>query len=92
MDVLDDLLGWELPSDRWPEVSARLTALAAAVRANDSAGVTAATVQLELISPLMGPGMGKEPTVPPTDAVREQQAEIVDSLRDKPDDDHPRTG
>ncbi|MET1071953.1 MAG: CATRA system-associated protein [Umezawaea sp.] len=92
MDVLDDLLGWELSPGRWSEVSARLSALAAAVRTDDSADVINATVALELISPLMGPGMGKEPTVPSINEVRDKQGEIVNSLRDKPEDDHPRTG
>ncbi|XVS61748.1 CATRA system-associated protein [Actinosynnema sp. CA-299493] len=82
LEVLGDLAGWELPPDRWPEVSARLTALAAAVLAEDDAAVVAATAALELLSPLMGPGMGKEPTTPPPDEVLEKRVEIVDSLRD----------
>ncbi|GAA2687428.1 MULTISPECIES: CATRA system-associated protein [Actinosynnema] len=79
-ELLDDLLDWELTRDKWGQVSARLGELDAAVRADDSTAVVAATAALELLSPLMGPGMGKEPTTPPPDEVREKQVEIVDKL------------
>ncbi|MFC6090999.1 CATRA system-associated protein [Saccharothrix lopnurensis] len=90
LDVLTDIPRWKLHRRSWAEVSVSLRDLATAFRADDTRAVVAATVALELLSPDMSPNLGEEEIVGPPDRVREQRAEILDSITAEPGDG-PRT-
>lgn len=80
LDVLRDALQWRLADQRWAAIRAAVDALRAAVRAGDADGARSAVAELELLGPVRATPVGRAPTVPPPDPVREEINELVHTL------------
>lgn len=80
MDVLEDLLLWELSPARWDGVAGMLDALAAEVADSDLSNLAAATRQLELAGPVRITRIGAVPTEPPPARVRERVNQLIHVL------------
>ncbi|CCH32128.1 CATRA system-associated protein [Actinosynnema sp. NPDC047251] len=81
LDVLDDLIKWQLTARRWERVAELLDELGAAGRAGDDVRLREVVGALELVSPIRATPIGTEPTTPVPPVVLERRNERVDSLR-----------
>jgi hypothetical protein len=80
--TLRDTLGWNLRPARWEQVREALAVLAVAAAAPDPAALREATETLELFAPVrVGTRLGAEPAEPVPASVREQVAELVETLQ-----------
>jgi len=83
--TLRSALGWSLPSEHWEQVRDVLAEVAAAVSAAAPAALSDATETLGFYLPVrVGTRLGDDPAVPAPGFVREQIAELVDSLEAGP--------
>jgi outer membrane receptor protein involved in Fe transport len=81
-ETLQDVLGWNLRPARWEQVRAALAAMTAAATASGPAGLQEATETLEFLAPVrVGTRLGAESPEPAPGSVREQVAELVETLR-----------
>lgn len=79
--ALRGALGWSLPSAHWEQVRYVLAEVAAAASAAAPAALSEATETLGFYLPLrVGTRLGDDPAVPAPGFVREQIAELVDTL------------
>ena len=79
LDVLGDLLHWQLPPARWQQVASVLTELEIAWRARDAAAVREAVADLELSGPVRATRIGSAPTGASPD-VKDRIDALVHSL------------
>jgi len=80
LDVLSDVRQWRLADARWRAVEQVLIAMDAAVQADDSDALMAATADLELAGPLRLTRIGATPVGPPARPVRDRLNRLVHSL------------
>ena len=80
LDVVSDVLQWQLHEARWRPLEQVLAAMDAAVAAGDTAGLMAATANLELAGPLRVTRIGAAPVVPAPAAVRDRLNRLVYAL------------
>jgi hypothetical protein len=79
--TLRGALGWTLPSQHWEQVRDVLAGMAAAASAVEPAALYDATETLSFYMPVrVGTRLGEDPAVPVPGFVREQIAELVDTL------------
>ena len=81
VDVIEDVLEWELTEARWNEVSRITAVVRAAMEAADAQTFRAAVVDLELFGPHRFTRLGMTPRVPAPAPLRDQLNELVHSLR-----------
>jgi hypothetical protein len=81
LDVLHDVLAWQLVEERRQRVIDSLDAMATAVAAQDNASVESATAELELASPVRVTRIGATSVNPPPEIVRDRVNHLVHSLR-----------
>jgi hypothetical protein len=80
--MLRDVLGWNLPPARWERVRQVLAQLAAAAAEPGPAVLREVTAALELYAPVrVGTRLGDEPYGPAPRGIREQVAELVETLQ-----------
>jgi hypothetical protein len=84
LDVVSDVLQWQLHEMRWQPVEQILAAIEDALTADDTAALTAATANLELAGPVRLTRIGATPIVPPPATVRARLNRLVHSLGDAP--------
>src|SRR5215469_17602715 len=72
LDVLSDVRQWRLADARWRAVEQVLIAMDAAVQADDSDALMAATADLELAGPLRLTRIDATPVGPPARPVRDR--------------------
>ncbi|MGX1543065.1 CATRA system-associated protein [Streptomyces adustus] len=92
VDVLTDLLEWQLVEERWEGVDAILRSLTEALAAGDGAALRNATAELELAGPIRITRIGAEPLIPAPDRTRDRANRLVHALGSqppKPRDDGP---
>ncbi|MDT0353624.1 CATRA system-associated protein [Pseudonocardia charpentierae] len=80
LDVLQDAVQWRLAETRWAVIGSVVSRLAAAVCTGDGDRTRTAVAELELLGPVRATPVGRTPTVPPPDAVREEINELVHTL------------
>lgn len=80
LDVLRDVLAWQLVEDRWQRVAGVLETMRTAVAAGDSAMVESATAELELASPVRVQRIGAISVRPAPEIVRERVNHLVHTL------------
>jgi hypothetical protein len=84
LDILRDVGEWQFVPERWDEVAKLLGSMADGLAHGDVAAVRAATIDLELISPLrvrtirIGTGDARE--IPPPDPVRDRANRLIHTL------------
>jgi hypothetical protein len=83
VNVLEDLLLWELSPARWEGVAGILDALAVEVADSDLSNLEEATIQLELAGPVRITRLGAAPTEPPPPRVRERINQLIYRLSGK---------
>lgn len=82
LETLQGVLCWSLQPTRWEQVRGILTEMAAAVVGSGPAALWEATETLELYGPVrVETRLGDESREPVPASVREQVAELVDTLR-----------
>jgi hypothetical protein len=81
LDVLQDVLRWELSPARWAGIVAILDAMAADPADQDV--IAEGTTQLELAGPVRITRIGATPTQPPPPPVRERVNELIHQLSSK---------
>lgn len=80
--MLRDVLCWNLQPRRWEQVRQVLAELAAAAAEPGPAALRDVTATLELYAPVrVGTRLGDEPYGPVPRGIREQVAELVDTLQ-----------
>jgi hypothetical protein len=79
LDVLADLLVWQLPPPRWEPIGEIVARLEAALAADDPAAFHEATVDLELASPTRITRLG-ESTTPAPEPVRQVANRLIHTL------------
>lgn len=80
IDVLRDVLGWELALPRWQEVERIVASIEAALTVADVDAVRDATVDLKLLGPVRITRIGATPQLPVPDPVRERTNHLIHSL------------
>jgi hypothetical protein len=90
LDVLGDLLEWQLAPQRWERVEQIVVAMAEALAAGDADGLREATAELELAGPVRVTRIGATPLVPAPERVRDRANHLVHSLGGTPP--NARTG
>lgn len=80
LDVISDALEWRLAEARWQAIEQVLSAMEAALEADNMDALAAATADLELAGPLRITRIGATPVVPPTTPVRDRLNQLVHSL------------
>lgn len=80
IDVLRDVLVWELAPPRWHEVERIVESIEAALAAADVDALREVTADLELVGPVRIPRIGATPQVPAPDRVRERTNHLIHSL------------
>jgi hypothetical protein len=83
LDVLSNVLTWQLAAPRWQVLEKVLVAMDTALQANDLEALAEATIQLELAGPVRITRIGDTSVSAPTDAVRGRVAHLIRSLRDR---------
>jgi TIR domain len=83
LDVLSDVLTWQLATLRWHVIKQVLDAMDAALQANNLEALAEATIQLELSGPLRTTRIGGTSISAPTDVIRAQVVHLIHSLRDR---------
>ncbi|WP_158851422.1 CATRA system-associated protein [Saccharothrix deserti] len=86
-EVALDVLGWRTTSAEWEEIAELLASAITATEAGDRQALRAATIALELASPLRITRLGDErrDREPPPEPVRERVNRLVHVLDDQPD-------
>lgn len=77
LDVLTDLLGWQMAAEGWEIVELLVESMALALAAGDPAKVRAATINLELVGPVRVPRIGADGKTPPPERVRDRVNRLV---------------
>lgn len=85
LDVISDALQWRLADARWAAIEEVLAAMDAALSANDTEALAAATADLELAGPVRITRIGAVPVVPPPPAIRDRLNRLVHSLGGSPE-------
>jgi hypothetical protein len=80
LDVLADLLRWQLVPKRWERVERIVDSAAQAVVAGDADALRDAIGELELAGPVRVTRIGATPLVPPPERVRDRANHLVHSL------------
>jgi hypothetical protein len=80
LDVLMDVQGWWLPQARWTRVTEIVQSIDKALSAGDPVALEAATIDLELASPIRITRVGATPQVPAPAPVRERINRMVHTL------------
>ncbi|WP_329282043.1 CATRA conflict system CASPASE/TPR repeat-associated protein [Streptomyces sp. NBC_01451] len=80
LEVLGDLLAWELTPQRWERVEPIVVSLAEALAAGDGAAARDATADLELAGPVRATRLGAVPVIPVPEHIRDQADHLVHSL------------
>ena len=80
LNVLRDVLLWELSPARWEGIAGVLEALAADLELGDLGTLAEATIELELAGPVRITRIGATPTEPPPPPVRERINQLIHSL------------
>jgi hypothetical protein len=80
LDVLRDLLVWQLAPPRWPEMGRIVESIATALAGGNLDALRAATADLELASPVRITRIGATPVVPAPPPLRERVNHLVHSL------------
>ncbi|MFB7336955.1 CATRA system-associated protein [Streptomyces adustus] len=84
VDVLTDLLEWQLVEERWERVDAIVRSLTEALAAGDRAALRNATAELELAGPIRITRIGAEPLIPAPDRTRDRANRLVHALGSQP--------
>ncbi|MEU5634102.1 CATRA system-associated protein [Streptomyces rishiriensis] len=87
VEVLRDLLEWQLSPRRWDRVQPLVDALADALAAGDGDGVRAVTAELELSGPVRITRIGATPVIPAPPRTRDQANHLIHSLGVPPPQD-----
>lgn len=87
VEVLGDLLEWQLAPQRWDRVQALVEALAEALAAGDGDSVRAVTAELELSGPVRITRIGADPVIAAPPHTRDQANHLVHSLGVPPPQD-----
>ncbi|HUY46730.1 MAG TPA: CATRA system-associated protein [Streptosporangiaceae bacterium] len=88
LDVVSDALQWRLAEARWQAIEQVLSAMDAALEADNLDALAAATADLELAGPLRITRIGATPVVPPAPPVRDRLNQLVHSLGGVPAAQH----
>jgi hypothetical protein len=80
LDVIQDVLEWQLAEARWPAIEHILMAMDAACRMGDQEGLETATVDLELAGPLRITRIGATPIIPAPPPIRNRLNQLVFAL------------
>jgi len=83
LDVLSEVLMWQLAAPRWQAIEEVLIAMAAALQTNDLEALAEATIDLELAGPVRITRIGGTSLSAPTDAVRSRVVQLIRSLNDR---------
>jgi hypothetical protein len=80
IDILNDVLQWELTTARWEQVDRLIEALGLALAADDRDTFVAALTELELLGPVRATRLGATPVVPAPAPIRERANRLVHEL------------
>lgn len=89
VDVLDDLLRWQLTPQRWERVDAIVRSLVQALAAGDGDALRAATAELELAGPVRITRIGTKPLIPVPEKTRDRANRLVHTLGGRPQEPRP---
>jgi hypothetical protein len=78
--VLDDVLVWKLPLERWDQIVQIVESMSVATTAGDAGALHESTADLEFCGPVRIPRIGPTPRVPAPPAVRERVNRLVHTL------------
>ncbi|MEU4877112.1 CATRA system-associated protein [Streptomyces sp. NPDC021608] len=92
VEVLGDLLEWQLSPGRWDRVQALVDELADILAAGDGDGVRAVTAELELSGPVRITRIGATPVIPAPPRTRDQANHLIHALGVPPPQDAQREG
>ncbi|MFJ4525587.1 CATRA system-associated protein [Streptomyces sp. NPDC088810] len=84
VDVLDDLLQWQLTAERWERVEALVRSLDQALAAGDGDALRAATAELELAGPVRITRIGTKSLIPVPEKTRDRANRLVHTLGNRP--------
>jgi hypothetical protein len=84
LDVLNDLLEWQLAAQRWERVERIVDALAEALAAGDADALREATAELEVAGPVRITRIGATPQIPAPERVRDVANHLVHVLGGAP--------
>ncbi|MFI9568782.1 CATRA system-associated protein [Streptomyces rishiriensis] len=89
VDVLDDLLQWQLTAERWEHVEALVRSLDQALAARDADALRAATAELELAGPVRITRIGTKALIPVPEKTRDRANRLVHTLGGRPQEPRP---
>jgi hypothetical protein len=84
LDVLNDLLEWQLAPQRWERVEQIVDSIVEALAAGDVDALREATAELELAGPVRITRIGSTPLLPAPEQVRDRANHLVHSLGGAP--------
>ncbi|WP_333735995.1 CATRA system-associated protein [Streptomyces sp. IBSBF 2806] len=80
VDVLRDLIEWELAPQRWEQVDSIVDSLADAVARGDGDALREATAELELTGPVRVTRIGAKSVIPVPEETRDRANRLVHAL------------
>ncbi|WP_069766881.1 CATRA system-associated protein [Streptomyces sp. LUP30] len=80
VDVLKDLIEWELAPQRWEQVDSIVDSLADAVARGDGDALREATAELELTGPVRITRIGAKSVIPVPEETRDRANHLVHAL------------
>lgn len=80
VDVLKDLIEWELAPQRWEQVDSIVDSLADAVARGDGDALREATAELELTGPVRITRIGAKSVIPVPEETRDRANRLVHAL------------
>ncbi|MEU6590543.1 CATRA system-associated protein [Streptomyces sp. NPDC046881] len=89
VDVLDDLLQWQLTAERWERVEALVRSLDQALVEGDGDALRAATAELELAGPVRITRIGSKALIPVPEKTRDRANRLVHTLGGRPREPRP---
>jgi hypothetical protein len=81
LDVLSDLVVWELAPAKWTRVGLILDHIVSALASTDLPALREATVELELASPVRMHRIGATDVIPVPESVRDRANHLVHAIR-----------